>query len=199
MNALPSGSRWYRDPTLFSLVSANLVTMLLALTQHWDLATVVWVYWGQSVAYGVVCCLRLLAGESSKEYAHGWLDSAARFVANAASTLFFLLHYGAFHFIYADVLMRFQGLPPSSAYEPIAFGIGAFFLHHLGSFVFHRWGKREASQAFSNPYYRILPMHFFLVFAPVFREALLGFLLIRAGVDVATHVLEHRLQRKTHA
>ncbi len=95
MNAFPSGSRWYRDPTLFSLVSANLVTILLALTQQWDLATVVWVYWGQSVAYGLVCCLRILAGESSKEYAHGWLDSVARFAANAASTVFFLLHYGA--------------------------------------------------------------------------------------------------------
>ena len=42
----------FRDPTLWSLVVSNAITIWLAVAQDWSLGTVLWVYWLQSLIIG---------------------------------------------------------------------------------------------------------------------------------------------------
>lgn len=192
-----SGRRvWYRDPSLWTLIAANVVTIFLSLRERWEFATVLWVFFGQSLAIGAVGIMRILLGDSKGEYGYGVLDTFAGLVMNGASAVMFLLHYGAFHLIYAIVLRDFFGLPASEDRWWIVVGVGVFFIHHVASFFYHRFGKNAVYRQPMNAYARILPMHLSLLFFPVVRNAVVLFLLLRTGVDVLIHIFEHHEEQR---
>ena len=41
-----------RDPSAWSLLAANLITIAVAVWERWDLAPLMWIYWGQSCIIG---------------------------------------------------------------------------------------------------------------------------------------------------
>ncbi len=192
MIPLVRGSRTYRDPSFWTLLAANGFAIFLAITQRWALETVLWVYWGQSVAIGVVGLFHLLVGSTKTEYGRGWLDSLGRFIENLFSALFFTFHYGVFHGIYAWFLNGFFPGAWRIMAEPLVLtGIAAFFLHHLYSFFYHRWKPVQGAPEF-DPYLRIIPMHFMLLAIPVFGGSVTIFLLLRTAVDLLSHVYGYR-------
>lgn len=183
----------FRDPSLWTLVFANVFTIVIAQLEKWDFVTTLWVYLGQSLAIGLVGVGRILVGETQTEYGRGALNGVARFLENCFSASVFLLHYGGFHLVFVLLLRDFFGFPAAQDRLWLLVGTAAFLLHHSFSFLYHRWWNRSADTTPVHPYTRILPMHLTLVLFPLVRNVGLLFLGIRALVDVGMHLHEHRL------
>ncbi len=120
--------------------------------------------------------------------------------------LFFLVHYGFFHFVYA-VFLSSLGSPLNTIQGGVSLCIAAFFLAHGFSFFFHRSSDdgdiQNVAKVFSEPYARIVPMHLFIIFGLGFFRMLvsddnlllvIGFLLLKTAVDMFLHFRKHQVR-----
>jgi len=53
------------NPPVISLIIANIITIVLAITENWDLATVMFIYWAQSVIIGIFTVVSLLGADTA--------------------------------------------------------------------------------------------------------------------------------------
>jgi hypothetical protein len=185
-----------------------------------------WVYWAQSVIIGIFTVLRILMlklkvksksglsifPDMQQDQALGSLlgGRQGRYAAKAMAALFFISHYGGFHFVYLIFLaaLTFGNLAPIRgladqqvfAFSGILIAMVLFFVNHLYSFIhnFEADSKTESlGRLMSYPYMRILPMHFTLVIGITIavivgsRAALLLFLILKSFVDLMMHVKQH--------
>ena len=192
---------------VISITAANLATLVAALIQNWGMGQLLWPFWAQSVIIGLYAMRRLARAA----------DGDLRY------PLFFLVHYGGFHFGYLFMLLALagsadaQGLVPvtdANTGEILQLYIGtqgpvdvliylglavAFWLGHRASFQKHI--EADLSQApepgklMMLPYLRILPMHLTLIFGVLLGGAgtVMFFILLKTGADIALHHFEHRL------
>ncbi|BAO43139.1 DUF6498-containing protein [Thiolapillus brandeum] len=198
----------FADNSLWGLLLANLVTIVLAVLQGWDLLLVMWVYWCQSVIIGIFNFWRML---TLKKFTTKGLKMNGSPVAATDSTrrqvsFFFLFHYGFFHLVYLIFLLAgsTEGERPDFFSPGPLLMVLLFFINHAWSFFSNR--KREA-EAVPNigtlmflPYARIIPMHLTLVLGGVLisgRFWLVLFLALKTGADLIAHVAEHARLRRT--
>jgi hypothetical protein len=208
-------------PPLVSLIAANLLTIVLAVLGNWDLATVVFIYWAQSVIIGIFAFLSILFADTSamadrvtetttlpdgsKQVRKGNPGTFKVIMAG-----FFALHYGGFHLGYYFFIVG-SGIfgPVSLGDSGIALSCGLFFAIHAYSFLYHRKrGKAAVAdmvQQFMGPYDRILPMHLTIIFGSILitglgffgittvMPVLVLFLLLKTYADVAGHLKKHLL------
>jgi hypothetical protein len=52
-------------PPVISLLSANLITISLAIAGNWDAANVIFIYWAQSVIIGIFTVITFLGADTS--------------------------------------------------------------------------------------------------------------------------------------
>lgn len=193
------------DSSARSLLFSNLFTIAIALLEHWNLRTVLFIYWGQNIIVGFFNVLRLLHIKKFNpgEDASRTFPLAVRFVPAG----FFALHYGFFHFGY----FQFIGFPIARDWKWVWIGLAIFFLHHLFSFRrnFHREvGAWNFARLMFFPYIRIVPMHIIIIFGGFItillrnefadRLVLIFFLLLKTNADLKMHQAEHAWQ-KDHA
>lgn len=208
-----------RNPPLLSLIVANLITIVMAVIEGWDLATVLFIYWAQSVIIGIFAFVSLLSADTetlaaemgkAQADAGGSPHVSGRFVWFYKVLLagFFALHYGLFHWGYLSFLI-----------EPVIFGpvdfsgwgvwlsCGLFLANHLYSYLYHRGGGPKGADfvtgQFIGPYNRIIPMHLTIIFGSVIilvlealgipgtLPVLVLFLLIKTRQDIALHLRKH--------
>ena len=196
--------RWLLDPSLWVLLAANGVTIYFALKEGWNIGTLLWIYWIQSVMIGVFHFIRILRlerfstegikGDADMVGSHIWLKS---FYA-----VFFAMHYGMFHFVYLIFLIVGVFTPVFGSSAPEWTQVGwvslLFFVNHLFSFLFNQSRdahEQNVGQVMMYPYARIIPMHLTIIFGG-FINALPFFLILKAGADAVMHILEHALLRK---
>lgn len=210
-------SSLWTDPTAQALVFANLLTLVLAVWQNWDIVTVLLIYWCQSIIIGIFNVLRILSIkkvviEKPGELKGMGLDAFDQIQKQVPSdwvkigaAIFFTIHYGFFHFIYLVFLLAFAFSPPFGAAEGIDFGailiaVTILFVSHLFSFVYHFKEERPQSLqgVMMGPYVRIIPMHFIIVFGGIFilagvfsQPVIAVFLLLKTGADLIMHYSEH--------
>lgn len=199
------------DSSSLSLLLSNLVVILLAVLQDWDLLSVMWLYWAQSVVIGLFYFLRML---NLKEFSTEGLKMNGQPVEPTRATqrqvaFFFLLHYGFFHFFYAVFLSGFSVL------ELFGSGFGLadiiyiilaavlFFMNHLYSFKHNlaedaRHKPNIGSMMFF-PYLRIIPMHMTIIGGGILAGEegwawipLVFFMALKTVADVLMHAVEHR-------
>jgi hypothetical protein len=203
-----TGKKWnFRDTSLWSLIGSNLIGLLIAYKQGWGILPLLWIYWFQSVSIGVVNVIRMV---TLKNFSTEGLTSNGRPVpatkaGQISTALFFAVHYGFFHLVYALFLgsgmFSKNRLPPGEPLYIFYTGI-LFFFNHLYSF-FH---NRETDVPGQNlgtimffPYIRIVPMHLFIIFGGMLamtlgeRSFLLltFFVLLKTGADTLMHMIEH--------
>jgi hypothetical protein len=183
------------------LLAANVVTLVLAITQHWDPATIVWTYWSQSVVIGIYNVIRIA---SLKQFSTTGFKINKRSVLPTAATKtytasFFAFHYGFFHFIYALFLWQILGQPN---WLQLAGGGLIFLFNHSYSYIYHLQADRASTPNIGSimfiPYVRIVPMHLAILFLNGLLTTtfgLIGFWFLKTPADLIAHIAEHNLRQ----
>jgi hypothetical protein len=202
-----------------SLLFANMVTIGLAVIGNWDLATVMFIYWSQSVIIGLFSVISLLGADTDALLAdlqkpideRGGSDKITpRFVWFYKCMLagFFALHYGLFHWGYYEFIVESGLFGAVNFADPnIWLSCGLFFANHLYSHItYRRKGPKDGeyiTEQFITPYRRIIPMHMTIIFGSIviFALQIFGiestmpvlvlFLLIKTYSDITAHLIKH--------
>jgi hypothetical protein len=193
------------DRSVVVLLLTNLLTIALAVYQHWDVFVVMWVYWGQSVIIGYFSFRRILdlkkfstAGFMINDQPVKPTPQTQRQVA-----VFFALHYGIFHLVYLGFLGADAKVAGGFPVFNVLVCIGVFYLNHWFSYRYNREQEQDRVPNIGNimffPYIRIIPMHLMIIAGFTFlgssTRALIIFLLMKTTADVAMHIIEHAMAR----
>jgi cation transport ATPase len=184
------------------LAAVNAFTLALALWQDWPLALLLWPYWAQSVIIGAFSYRRIMSLEqfSTEGFRINRQAVEPTAATRRATAVFFAVHYGFFHFVYAVFLGALQPLAAQD-WAWVALASFAFFLNHRQSFgrflAADRRGSPNVGTLMILPYLRVVPMHLMIIFGVGMLEggplALLLFGVLKTAADCAMHVAEHRI------
>lgn len=199
-------------PGLLGIVASNLLAIGLAWWQHWPLVTLLWPYWLQSVVIGWYSRKRILAlGPFSLANTSGF-DKGSDEATKRSTANFFVLHYGAFHLVYAFFLWNLtrHGMHGMAAYHvsplDIAFMAAiavSFILTHRATYerimAADQQGRPNIGGVMFLPYLRILPMHLTIILgvAAGYTGGVLLFAVLKMLADVLMHWIEYRITLPT--
>lgn len=189
-----------------SLLISNLIVITLAIVQKWDISTVLWVYWMQSIIIGFFQFLRILSLKkfSTENFKINNQSVSPTTQTKTFTAFFFVFHYGFFHFIYAIFLFNFFSNQPLD-FTYLFLGGLIFFLNHFFSYqhnkVIDEQKTLPAGRQVQNigtlmfaPYARIVPMHLIIVFGAILDQSILViFLLLKTLVDLIMHTFKHKI------
>lgn len=193
----PSWKRTLKDPSTLVLLGSNVITLVLAWVEQWSFATVICTYWMQSVIIGIFNFMRMwsLHRFSTEGLLAGGEPIPENEEGKKSTALFFLLHYGFFHLIYATILF---GNMDGIRMRDFFIGSSIFFVNHLFSFLHYRQEDKikvaHLGSIMARPYLRIFPIHLTIGFFAAFVEGSLGllvFLIMKMIADILAHVFEH--------
>ena len=193
--------RLHIDRSTKLLVLSNLVTIIVAVWQQWDVLEPVGIYWAQSVIIGFFSCCRILnVRQFSTEgvYSNGQPLQPTRRTQRSMAW-FFLLHYGCFHLFYLIFLASTWRPLPRSTVLAMAACILVFLVNHAFSYWYHRPRDMDRTPNIGTmmflPYARIVPMHLTMLLGSMFvthsAVVLVFFLSLKMLADVVMHVVEN--------
>jgi hypothetical protein len=222
------GCKNFWDKSTKILVISNVITIIFALVERWELITVLLIYWCQSVIIGYFNYQRILKLKkftTKNLFVNGvpvsQTEKSKKEIAN-----FFLLHYGFFHFVYLFFLIPQLILLLQSKYfyynyqflislVPVVFSVVAFYFNHKTSFNLNYEedlkGVVNIGTLMFMPYIRIVPI---TIAISLFEKSvnavansvsistisvLFFFLIIKMVADIITHKIEHGVLRKSAA
>jgi len=188
------------DSSTFSLLISNVIIIVLALVQKWDVATVLWVYWMQSIIIGFFQFLRILSLKnfSTENFTINNKPVGATPGTKLFTAFFFLLHFGFFHFIYAIFIFNFFKSTNPFDFTYLFLGGLVFFINHFFSYwhnkIVDRQKMQNIGQLTFSPYARIIPMHLIIIFGAILGQAsLVIFLLLKTLIDLVMHIYKHQI------
>jgi len=165
----------FTKPSTWMLIFSNVVVIFFAIVDNLSAVEVLWIYWIQSVIVGVFNFVKII---SLKEFSTVGLRRGAggelppTKAAKISTAIFFLIHYGFFHFVYAMFLGGFSGITRTSSSGSQAnyllFTSLIFFISYLIEYI---QSARTQTEEIPNlgavmfaPYFRIIPMHMTIIF-----------------------------------
>jgi hypothetical protein len=195
------------NASLWALLLSNIIVICIALTEGWNLTTLLWVYWFQSIVIGFFHFIRILQLKefSTEGFKINGQPAQPTRGTKIFTAYFFLFHYGIFHIVYLVFLLtgtftntygESLNLTESKA---ILYAALVFFINHLFSFFYNRprdTKKQNIGALMFYPYARILPMHLTIILSSLFTSALLFFLVLKTFSDILMHVIEHKVIKK---
>jgi len=202
------------DMSLWFLIFSNFVTIFLAITQDWSLASIMWVYWFQSVTIGFFIRILGLKDFSTDGLKFEGQQAKPTKETQLFSAFFFLCHYGFFHLFYLIFLLSDSSdgtfgekIGFVENMEFVFFPSLLFFANHFFSFIYNKQRepkKQNIGAVMVYPYIRIIPMHLTIILGFPLGLSLgsLGdillpfFLILKTFSDAIMHVVEHRFIRK---
>lgn len=201
-----------------SLIFSNLLVIIFAVVDKLSAIDVLWIYWAQSVIIGLFNFVKMV---TLKEFTttgikQGNKQPLATRATKFSMAVFFLFHYGFFHFIYAVFLGSFStfGISGSNGFQSgyFLYSTGMFFISYLIEFIN---SKNEESEELPNigkimfaPYARIIPMHLTIIFGGFIAAAgstfstdtnltiIVLFIGIKTLVDLLTHSISFSSLKK---
>lgn len=172
--------------SVLTMIAANIAVAAGALVFRIDPLTVIWAYWAESVAIGLLNVVRML---SLKEFDTSGVGGTGQ--RPPATTglkvflaIFFMFHYGFFHVVYAVFLAA--ALPEifgGRAVNVLFIVIGAFVLFASNCIGFLGDSLRQKREhtpppnigaVMMGPYARILPVHLTILLG-AFLGIIVGF------------------------
>ncbi|MBI2022022.1 hypothetical protein HYS93_04070 [Candidatus Daviesbacteria bacterium] len=190
--------KYFLDTSVISLLISNIIIIILAVAQKWDVTTVLWVYWMQSIIIGFFQFLRILSLKnfSTENFQINNQSVTPTLQTKTFTAFFFLFHYGFFHFIYAIFLFNFFTNQPLNFIYLFTGGL-IFFLNHTFSYFHNRIIDQQKiqniGQLMFSPYKRIIPMHLIIIFGVILSQStLIVFLLLKTIVDLVMHIFKHQ-------
>ncbi len=206
--------------SILSLLISNLIAIVFAVIEGWNIGTVMWIYWSQSVTIGLINFIEIrnLKSFSTKNFSSNGravepTEKTKKSVAN-----FFALHYGLFHFVYAIFLLTLpafitqkEGTATTSGgfvFGKIIFWITVImFIVNQSYYYLQNKDKIDPNINIGTmlffPYARIVPMHLCILLFPFIEhsESIVGiklsatlllvlFLLLKTFADVVMQWIE---------
>ncbi len=194
----------FTEPSLWLLVTVNVLTIWIALKDHWSAPRVMWVYLFQGLIIGFFHFLRVL---QLKRFVTGGMTANGRPIpptqaAKRQVAFFFFTHYSFFNIMGALIIHRLYGGLDALGQDgllAILGTVGFFFANHLFSYFYNR-PQETAVQNLGAisfyPYIRILPMYATMSLATIGFLAFPVFLVTKTVADALTHIVEHYLFRR---
>lgn len=203
------------DFSLWSLLFSNLITIFFATKEGWNLLTLMWIFWFQSITIGLFNFIRILR---LKKFSTSGLKINNQPAQPSKSTktftaFFFLVHYGLFHFFYLIYLFfisiyQIVGLHGHISTTLVStpldmrfvyFTALVFFVNHLFSFIYNApkdTKKQNIGTLMFYPYARVIPMHLTILLGDInAKNSLIFFLSLKTFSDILMHVIEHKIRR----
>jgi hypothetical protein len=196
-------------PSVVALIAANLLPVYGVLFMGWDTFAIVFLFWLENVIVGAFNVLRIICARPG---------DPVGCAGKLGAIPFFCVHYGIFCAVHGVFVFALFG---HGAYEPRGLPTPGFIWNaisaehltipalalagsHGFSFLFNYIGNGEYRTArikklFGQPYARVVVLHIAIIFggfltmalgSPVFGLLLL--VLLKIGVDIGAHSLEHR-------
>ena len=171
----------WRQPSVIALILANLVPVFGVVFLHWEVFPLMFLFWSENLIVGVFNVLKMLTANPS---------SPVSWIGKLFIIPFFCFHYGMFTFVHGMLVMGFFGgtkishTPMNVASlwrvvqeNQLGWAILGLTVSRGISFLTNYIGKgeyRRASlqQLMSQPYGRILVMHFTILFGGFMMMAL---------------------------
>lgn len=194
-----------------SLVFSNVLVIFFAIVDDLSAIDVLWIYWMQSVIIGIFNFIKIITLKdfSTEGFKQGNKPVLPTRSTKISTAIFFLFHYGFFHFIYAIFLSSFSimGYSKPGKFETsyFIFTTVMFFISYLTEFIN---SKNEDAQEIPNigklmfaPYVRIIPMHLtiilggFIAAAGSFFSANtnLAIIVLFTGIKTVVDLLTHSI------
>ncbi|MEO0475778.1 MAG: DUF6498-containing protein [Planctomycetota bacterium] len=187
---------------LIALVIANVATIISYVMAWVTFNELLWSYWCQSVLIGIFNALRMsVLKDFSTE---GFTSNGKRVSENAAgkfsTVIFFIIHYGFFHMVYAVFIAGQSGGIPNFMNASIWL-IVVFVFFYLGSELFivraqiriDSLGKPNIGSMMFLPYLRIVPMHLTIIFGGVVGSGAVIFLVLKLLADLIGQYVDERI------
>lgn len=194
------------DRSASLLIFSNLIIIVLAVVQRWQLIELLWVYWLQNIIIGFFNWRRMLNLKefSTENLKSNGLQPPPTRKTKRSMARFFLFHYGFFHAAYLFFLLQFINDIPTQVMLHGTIGLTIFFFNHSFSYRYNRELDDASLPNIGNimflPYLRIIPMHLVIWFAAAMGIrslwSLILFLLLKTTADVLMHLIEHAINRK---
>ena len=195
-------------PDTWLLLFSNLTVIVLAMVQGWDIVPLLWIYWWQSVIIGFFNWRRM---KQLKKFSTKGLKVDGQYVQPTEKTknnssIFFLLHYGLFQLFYLIFLLTLSKSIPSDVLLSVAVGIVIFLFNHFFSYRYNLQKDLTSTPNIGTmmffPYFRVIPMHLIIFIGAWAGRGsgveLFFFLLLKTGVDLLMHIIEHVVWGKPH-
>jgi hypothetical protein len=195
---------WAADSSVWSLVAVNAIALALALHQHWSLASLLMLYWAQSVVIGIANFFRILNLDqfSTEHFKVNDQPVEPTPQLKRRTAWFFAAHYGLFHLVYLGFILGFSR-GAATWTGSLALCSALFALNHLWSYrrnrELDRQGRPNIGALLFMPYGRIVPMHAIILSGALFAPAGIGiaiFVALKTAADVAMHVIARAVLRK---
>lgn len=195
------------DLSLWFLLFSNILTILFAIINNWNLSTIMWIYWFQSITIGFFNFVRILQLKefSTKGFTINHRPAQPTQSTKRFTAFFFLFHFGFFHFAYFIFLLSgtftnvYGNIANFAETKYILLTALLFFVNHLFSYFYNRpkdTKKQNIGSLMFYPYIRIIPMHLTIIFGSSFAIALPLFLILKTIADATMHIVEHNILQK---
>ena len=200
MNLSTTPHRKIFDLSSLILIVSNIITIYIAVSQNWNLSTLMFVYWAQNAIIGLFTFAKILSLKkfSTKNFKINHAPASPTIATKYFTAFFFLVHYGMFHLIY--FLFLVTNFSISNALMPVFFSILILFGNHLFSYIYNFKEDSNKLKSIGTimffPYARIIPMHLTIVFGYFLIQSSTGlifFLCLKTLADLIMHITEHKI------
>lgn len=183
----------FSNPSLLFLLAGNLYCIWYFQNHPDGFATVVWIYWFQSIIIGLFNFLFLLTVKNFDTSNFTMNDKPVKAENKGCMAWFFLVHYGFFHLGYAVFLLVDFGVR-SLDIQLLWIGVVAFFLESIMNFIRQKQMEKrvsfQISTLFFMPYLRIVPMHLMILLPAFFGwQPSMLFLVLKMAADFLSFIL----------
>ncbi|MDH4240993.1 MAG: DUF6498-containing protein [Phycisphaerae bacterium] len=200
-----------RDVSAWLLLGTNIATIIWAQVAAWDLGTIMWVYWSQSMCIGVLWFFKILTLRKFSVKADGMIelykvnDQVVALTKDQRIMLavFFLLFYGFFHLWFGIFLVMQFGVKDLWS---IILMSAVFVGYQAYSFFYNRKWEQGRNLNIGGmmffPLLRIAPMFLIFMVGVLWiesqpgsfsvRAAMVLFMVLKTVADVSMHVVEQR-------
>jgi len=188
-----------RDPELWAILGFNLFLFYAYFTDITGFDTLIVLFYLQNIFIGIQYWIRMFSA--------GMRFSDNVILASLRLPMFFFVHYGMFHVVYAAFLFTIvMDIPGALDFDIILVLIGVMALNTIFSTVSDirkdRQDESNMAYMFFTPYLRVVPMHLFILLAfnngiATQQNKMTNALILFIGLKMLSDVIMHIAINKT--
>ena len=188
------------DGSIWMLIATNVFVLIIAIATGWRLVDMMLVFWIQSVIIGISYLMRIASLDrfSTRNFQMNNKTVEPTPETRRQVAVFFAMHYGFFHLVYAVFLLSGEFGDPRLGLD-LLICAGAFAVNHFYSYRYHReldeQGTPNIGTLMFTPYARIVPMHLTIIIGSTMAPGagVLLFGTLKTFADAVMHQIEHRM------